>query len=492
EEEEPTTVVDIILESEIHTTLAAAVAAAGLVETLQGDGPFTVFAPTDDAFAALPEGLLDDLLDDPEGLLTDILLYHVVGAFALSTDLEDGQEITTLLGQDVVVTITNGSVFINDAEVILADLVADNGVVHVIDAVLVPEEEEEPTTVVDIILESEIHTTLAAAVAAAGLVETLQGDGPFTVFAPTDDAFAALPEGLLDDLLDDPEGLLTDILLYHVVGAFALSTDLEDGQEITTLLGQDVVVTITNGSVFINDAEVILADLVADNGVVHVIDAVLVPEEEPEVVTCAFSQGYWFARPQTVWPYDVEVGGLTFTQEEGAAFWPPNTNTRRAFTQYSAIYLSGVTISLFPELEDAMETIDNYFANYYPAPAGIQINRAAGFIGKWINSNHCEDYEYNYNNQNIFSLSTESPVIVYPNPFRTRVSMQFSIEESSRVKLEVYNLVGERIAVLFDSYVNEYDIHSVSMDADNLPNGIYFYRFSTDKEVFMDKLILAR
>ncbi|TVQ86845.1 MAG: DUF4397 domain-containing protein [Bacteroidetes bacterium] len=276
-----TTVVDIIVGSEIHTTLAAAVTAAGLVETLQGEGPFTVFAPTDEAFDALPEGLLDDLLDDPSGALTDILLYHVVGAFALSTDLEDGQVITTLLGEDVVVTITNGSVFINDAEVILADLVADNGVVHVIDAVLVPEV-EEPTTVVDIILGSEIHTTLAAAVAAADLVETLQGEGPFTVFAPTDEAFDALPEGLLDDLLDDPSGALTDILLYHVVGAFALSTDLEDGQVITTLLGEDVVVTITNGSVFINDAEVIVADLVADNGVVHVIDAVLVPEVEPE------------------------------------------------------------------------------------------------------------------------------------------------------------------------------------------------------------------
>ncbi|TVQ89336.1 MAG: DUF4623 domain-containing protein, partial [Bacteroidetes bacterium] len=151
------------------------------------------------------------------------------------------------------------------------------------------DEEPLPATVVDIIVGSDDHTTLAAAVAAAGLVETLQGEGPFTVFAPTDDAFDLLPEGLLDDLLDDPEGLLTDILLYHVVGALALSTDLEDGQEITTLFGEDVVVTITNGDVFINDAQVILADLLAENGVVHVIDAVLVPEvEEPEPFVTLF------------------------------------------------------------------------------------------------------------------------------------------------------------------------------------------------------------
>ena len=140
---------------------------------------------------------------------------------------------------------------------------------------------DEGTTVVDIILESTDHTTLASAVAAADLVGTLQGDGPFTVFAPTDAAFDLLPDGLLDGLSVEE---LTDILLYHVVGALAMSTDLADGQEITTLLGQDVVVTLTDGTVKINDAEVTIADLEADNGVVHVIDVVLVPEADDVAV----------------------------------------------------------------------------------------------------------------------------------------------------------------------------------------------------------------
>ncbi|TCO09383.1 fasciclin domain-containing protein [Natronoflexus pectinivorans] len=281
----PATVVDIVVGSDVHTTLATAVSAAGLVETLQGEGPFTVFAPTDAAFAALPDGLLDDLLADPSGALTDILLYHVVGAKAFSTDLSDGQEIETLLADGkVTVTINEGGVFINDAQVIIADLEADNGVVHVIDAVLVPEAEELPATVVDIIVGSDVHTTLATAVTAAGLVETLQGEGPFTVFAPTDAAFAALPDGLLDDLLADPSGTLTDILLYHVVGAKAFSTDLSDGQEIETLLADGKVTVIINeDGVFINGAEVILANLEAQNGVVHVIDAVLVPETDTSI-----------------------------------------------------------------------------------------------------------------------------------------------------------------------------------------------------------------
>jgi uncharacterized surface protein with fasciclin (FAS1) repeats/predicted lipoprotein with Yx(FWY)xxD motif len=269
----PATVVDIIVGSEVHTTLAAAVTAAGLVETLQGEGPFTVFAPTDDAFDALPEGMLAELLEEPEGLLTKILLYHVAGGKVFSTDLEDGMTITTAQGQRAKITINEEGVFINDAQVILADLEADNGVVHVIDAVIVP----GPATVVDIIVGSEVHTTLAAAVTAAGLVETLQGEGPFTVFAPTDDAFDALPEGMLAELLEEPEGLLTKILLYHVAGGKVFSTDLEDGMTITTAQGQRAKISINEDGVFINDAQVILADLEADNGVVHVIDAVIVP-----------------------------------------------------------------------------------------------------------------------------------------------------------------------------------------------------------------------
>ena len=268
----PTTVVDIAVNSPIHTTLVAAVSAAGLVPTLQGEGPFTIFAPTDAAFAALPAGTIDALLADPQGELTQILLYHAVGANALSTDLSNGQFIKTINGKSVSVKIDNGNVFINNAQVTVADLLADNGVVHVIDAVILP-----PTTVVDIAVNSPIHTTLVAAVSAAGLVPTLQGEGPFTIFAPTDAAFATLPAGTIDALLADPQGELTQILLYHAVGANALSTDLSNGQFIKTINGKSVSVKIENGNVFINNAQVTVADVIADNGVVHVIDAVILP-----------------------------------------------------------------------------------------------------------------------------------------------------------------------------------------------------------------------
>ena len=275
------TVVDVIVNSDDHTLLEAAVIEAGLAEALSGDGPFTVFAPTDDAIVALTEELgitAEDLLALPN--LGEILQYHVVAAAAFSTDLSDGQSIATLLGEEVTVTVNQNGVMINNAMVTVADIAADNGVVHVIDAVLLPPPAE--TTVVDIIVESELHTILEAAVIAADLATTLSGEGPFTVFAPTDAAFEALMAALgvsVEDLLEYPE--LTNVLLGHVVAGQALASDLSDGQQITTLLDADVVVSITADGVFINQAQVIVEDVTAGNGVVHVIDAVLLPPTPP-------------------------------------------------------------------------------------------------------------------------------------------------------------------------------------------------------------------
>ncbi len=266
------TVVDIIVASPDHNTLETAVLAVpGLAGTLSGPGPFTVFAPTDAAFAALPIGTVDALLADIPAL-TNILTYHGVAGSALSSSLSNGQMITTIQGQKVTVSVNNGNVFINNAYVTFADIVATNGVVHVIDAVLIP-----PTgTVVDVIVNSPNHTTLEAAVLAAGLAGTLSGTGPFTVFAPTDAAFAALPAGTVQALLADIPAL-TNILTYHGVAGSAFSAGLNNGQMIMTIQGQDVTVTIDNGTVFINNAQVTVADIVATNGVVHVIDAVLLP-----------------------------------------------------------------------------------------------------------------------------------------------------------------------------------------------------------------------
>lgn len=276
------TIVDIAVADGRFTTLVAAVQAAELVETLSGEGPFTVFAPTDDAFAALPEGTLETLLQ-PENkqALTDILLYHVVAGKVMAADVVGLSSATTVLGEDVTVRVDMGNVYINDAQVIITDIEASNGVIHVIDAVILPPAEEEVGTIVDIAVADERFSTLVAAVTAAELVETLSGEGPFTVFAPTNDAFAALPEGTLESLLlPENKQALTDILLYHVVAGKVMAADVVTLSLATTALGQDLTITVTDGRVFLNDTvEVIITDIEASNGVIHVIDAVLLPAQ---------------------------------------------------------------------------------------------------------------------------------------------------------------------------------------------------------------------
>ena len=291
-------IVDIAASNEDFSTLVAAVQAAGLVDALKGEGPFTVFAPTNAAFAALPDGALDALVADPTGDLTQILLYHVLSGQVMAADVTDGLEATTLQGGAVTFTVADGAVKINDANIVVTDIQASNGVIHVIDAVIVPPAPEstpeatpEPAAeapagdIVDIAASNEDFSTLVAAVQAAGLVDALKGEGPFTVFAPTNAAFAALPDGALDALVADPTGDLTQILLYHVLSGQVMAADVTDGLEATTLQGGAVTFTVADGAVKINDANIVVTDIEATNGVIHVIDAVIVPpapEATPE------------------------------------------------------------------------------------------------------------------------------------------------------------------------------------------------------------------
>jgi uncharacterized surface protein with fasciclin (FAS1) repeats len=241
-----------------------------------------VFAPTDDAFAKLPEGTVEDLLK-PENLetLQNILLYHVVPGKVMAADVTALESAETASGQTVAIKTDMGNVNINDAKVVITDIETSNGVIHVIDAVLLPP--AELSDVVNTAVADGRFTTLVAAVQAAGLVETLKGEGPFTVFAPTDDAFAKLPEGTVEDLLK-PENLetLQNILLYHVVPGKVMAEDviMLDGQMADTALeGKPVSISVKDGKVYLNDnVEVIITDVETSNGVIHVIDTVLLPE----------------------------------------------------------------------------------------------------------------------------------------------------------------------------------------------------------------------
>ena len=273
------------------STLVVAVKHAGLVSALEGKGPFTVFAPTNEAFAKLPAAALKELLQPQNvGKLKAVLTYHVVSGSVHAKDLRDGEMVTTLEGQKLRVTINRGGVFIDGAKVTTADVDASNGVVHIIDSVLLPPKKTaslenfmapEKKDIVALAAGDADLSTLVVAVKHAGLVSALEGKGPFTVFAPTNEAFAKLPAAALKELLQPQNvGKLKAVLTYHVVSGSVHAKDLRDGEMVTTLEGQKLRVTINRGGVFIDGAKVTTADVDASNGVVHIIDSVLLPPKK--------------------------------------------------------------------------------------------------------------------------------------------------------------------------------------------------------------------
>ena len=323
----PGTIADIVVasttaETPEFTVLLAAVQAAdpAIIELLSNpDANVTVFAPTDAAFTVALEALgvtAEELLGNTE-LLNQVLMVHVVpGRFdAAAVTALDGALLGTRLNETALAVRLDGeSVRINDATVVAADVAASNGIVHVIDAVLLPPMDDadmmddmaaeeamddmgmmEVGTIAEVVVgstsaETPEFTILLAAVQAAdpSILVTLSGPGPYTVFAPTDAAFAAALEALgvtAEELLSNTE-LLNSVLAYHVVpGHFTAETVIavagEMGANVATLLAGDTVsITVVDGAVMVNDATVVAADVHASNGLVHVIDAVLLPPME--------------------------------------------------------------------------------------------------------------------------------------------------------------------------------------------------------------------
>ncbi|MHC4847089.1 MAG: fasciclin domain-containing protein [Planctomycetota bacterium] len=259
-------IVDTAVKAGSFKTLAAALKQADLVGALQGKGPFTVFAPTDAAFAALPEGTVAKLLKpENKAMLQAILKYHVVAGAVPAAKVVGLKGAVTLQGQRVDIKVADKVVSVDGARVVKADIRCTNGIIHVIDKVILPESKD----ITQVAAGAKTFNTLLAAAKAAGLAETLATKGPFTVFAPTDAAFAALPAGTVENLLK-PENkqMLKSILLYHVVAGRVYSEQAMKLTEATTLQG---------GKVAIGSLKISATDIDASNGVIHVIDQVILP-----------------------------------------------------------------------------------------------------------------------------------------------------------------------------------------------------------------------
>jgi uncharacterized surface protein with fasciclin (FAS1) repeats len=327
------TIVDLAVATPDLSTLVTALKAGGLVDTLSGPGPFTVFAPTNEAFAALPSSTLTNLLKPAnKAQLVGVLTYHVVAGAVHAAAILDDEKLKTVEGASVTARVSGSDVFINSAKVTTADVDASNGVVHIIDGVLLPPPSPTPApqSIVDLAVGNPDLSTLVAALKAADLVDTLSGPGAFTVFAPTNEAFAKLPAGVVDNLLKPGnKAQLVALLTYHVVpkkGSSAAGAG--DGPYLTNKLIKGTpgigFTTVEGGllqflrvstgggrsKVKVNptgepepyafEAGLVAADLIATNGVVQVIDHVLTvpaaPTPAPPAPTPAPSGNHLFFR----------------------------------------------------------------------------------------------------------------------------------------------------------------------------------------------------
>jgi transforming growth factor-beta-induced protein len=270
-------IVDTAVGAGSFKTLATALTEAGLIDTLKGKGPFTVFAPTDEAFAKVPKEALEALLKD-KAKLTAVLTYHVVAGKVMAADvmkMKDGDKVKTVQGKEFNLGLKDGKVMVNGANVVKTDIEATNGVIHVIDSVIMP-----PMDIVEVAVGAGSFKTLATALTEAGLIETLKGAGPFTVFAPTDEAFAKLPKGALEKLLKDKKKLAS-VLTFHVVAGKVMAADvmkMKNGDKVKTVEGKSFVLGLKDGKVTVNKANVVKTDIEASNGVIHVIDTVIMPK----------------------------------------------------------------------------------------------------------------------------------------------------------------------------------------------------------------------
>ncbi len=311
-------------------TLLFALEATGLDEAV-ASGRLTLFAPTDEAFKPLMEdGTIEALLADPELKdLTNILLYHAIEGRASTYTLERKRTPETLLGEVVILKRTVDALFVNDSQIVDANNRAKNGTYHVIDAVLLPPEEPiEVESIIDVLRLDGRFNVLLTALEATGLDEAV-ASGELTLFAPTDDAFQPLIDaGVIGELLDEPGlGTLTDILLYHAVDGRRSALKLYFNGSTTTLQGTEVETTYRKRSLFINDARVISANGHAPNGVIHIIDGVLLPSEQSSDLLALLEADGRFtvllsALEATGLDGAVEAGGLTVFAPTDEAFGP--------------------------------------------------------------------------------------------------------------------------------------------------------------------------
>jgi transforming growth factor-beta-induced protein len=268
----PQTIIQTMMNTTNLSMLTTAVMKANLSDALNGTGPFTVFAPSDSAFAAANQAELNRLMSTNDTTnLTKLLTYHVVPYLVVAGNGTNSSLLRSVEGDNLVMIVNASGTFINDAKVITSDIICTNGVIHIIDKVLTP-----PKTIARTLTENGNFTKLVSAVNAVNLTAMLNSSSPFTVFAPTDAAFNALDQTVLNKLVASDKANLTKLLTYHMVPGTLASFQLKNGT-VTTAEGEQLNVTVNGSNITVGNVTLVTKEIICTNGVIHVIDKVLVP-----------------------------------------------------------------------------------------------------------------------------------------------------------------------------------------------------------------------
>ncbi len=487
------TVADIAIDSPDHTVLESAVVEARLLPALTD--PFsslTVMAPTDDAFTEALDSLnitAGDLLADPN--LGDILLYHVLGSEVASGDLNNGDMPTPLnTANTIKVTVAGNAVFMNHAEVTSPDNAAGNGVVHVLDQVILPVE-----TTADVIIDSQDHTTLEAAVIEGLLVPALTN--PFdtlTILGPDDAAFTAALNELgisAGDLLASPD--LVNILLYHVLGGQVLSTDLNGGATLAQPANpaNTIKILVTGGGdVYFNQAMVTAPDNTASNGVVHVLNEVIFSDET--VIDAAIDNGF---NTLTAAVITAElVPALSDPFEQYTVFAP----TDAAFSQYltdegitaqdllASPNLSNILLYhtvgsevMSMDLTNGPVTTLNGDDVVIDLSNGVMVNDASVVTADVDVDNgvvHAIDYVLDPSVASVEELNIEA-IELYPNP----ATDVLNIKDQNNSTYSIVNMAG--------SIVKSGEINGSSINIETLKEGTYFINITNETNVYRSRFV---
>ena len=478
-----TTVYDIVSDNENLSFLKDAVLAAGLRTNLVETDDITLFAPTNEAFNALPSEILTAFFNDASGLLRNTLMNHIHGNEIASTDMTSGQTLSMSGGNTSTLTVGNGIIRIDNAFLTIRDIQADNGIVHIIDSVLdLPNDNR--MTVYDIIVESTDHSILENAIIDANLVGELNGDDLVTVFAPTNTAFSNLPTGLWTQLNADPNGLLRDVLSGHIINSQVISNNLINGSFVTVANGDQVQVTISNGSIFFGNARITIEDIQADNGTVHVVDAVVLPDG---LITTVFDL-IADSPNHTIFEELLRISGLNTTLSGPGIFtvFAPNNAAINSLGPDGVNDLINDTNGLLNDM--LLYHITNSEYTGLDLTDGLEITMSNGIAARIANDGFNTFIEQGWilkfdllaDNGRVHEISKFiSPITstttlddasfnYYPNPVTDELTIDWTESDSNIELILIYNSLGELVMK------KNVDQRKFSIDISTLHSGIYF------------------